>query len=557
MIGLLVFFPLNSVFAQQPLLPPGASAEIIERQVLEKSQKELEQEKALEKFILEEQGKPPIQKGGPLVKFYVRRIILEGDLLLDPVLTQPLLTAYEQKEITQDDLAALSESLQEFYRKHGYFVVVYLAPQRVQDGNVKLMVLATRSGELFVEGNRWFRQKKISSYWRPKPGEVLKVDEVHSSVFELNQNPDRSVQPVLKAGKEPGTTDIYLKVKDHFPLHAGFNFDNQGVKLTGKQRAGFTVRHNNFLTLDDTFSIGTVFGNEFGVLFLNHLLPLNTRGTRLSTSFSHAQVNPKKEFELFGINGTSETYGLALHQRFLATQRFYGDAYIGFDFKEKKNRVLSETATRDRLRVLSLGADFQAYDSTGYWTMGQSVHFGFSPHGDGYALTSRQAESSFFKYVFSLKRLQHLPWGTTAVASLNGQLSPDKLTPQEEMFFGGAASVRGYPESDYGADQGILGRLEYLTPFFLVPGDWHLPFLKEPLRKVIQPLVFFDYGYGRLRDPLASESRSRQLAGAGAGLNFRVSKHFSARTEWAVRMGDRPLTEGGNSQFHFRLNTDI
>ena len=98
-----------------------------------------------------------------------------------------------------------------------------------------------------------------------------------------------------------------------------------------------------------------MFGARFGVIFLQHLLPLSNFGTRFVWGFTHAQVNPKKEFERFGINGISQTYSLALRQRLFRTDRFASEAYVGFDFKEKKTKILSVTSVWDRLRILKWG----------------------------------------------------------------------------------------------------------------------------------------------------------------------------------------------------------
>lgn len=552
--ALLLLSP-SPLFAQnESEIPAGSSAEVIETKVREDSEEELLEKKPPEPVPITEE-RPPEEK--KVVSFFIRKIYLKGEQILEPEILESLLQRYEGREITFDDLNALGKELEEEYRMRGFFAVVYVPPQKIENQEVTLEVILSRMGELRIEGLRYFRPSKTLSYWKIPRGEILRYDKIRASIRAMGENPDRSVKPILQAGKEQQTTDVLLRAEDRFPLHLGYQFDNQGAKLTGHERSGFTLRHNNLLKLDDIFLIGTVFGNNFGALFLHHLIPLTNFGTRLAYTFSHAQVNPQKEFKIYGINATSETYTLSLLQQLLATDRLLLDTHMAFDFKEKYTRVQSAPSVWDRLRVISLGGDLLLKDTSGNWGFKQDVAFGMSPHGDGFALTSRQAESSFFKYTFTAKRVQKLPYDLRAVASFSGQLSPDKLTPQEQFFLGGATTVRGYPESDYGADQGILSNLEFWSPFFVVPSGWRLPFASEPFREQLQLIAFLDYGYGRLQSPNESEHRSANMLGIGGGFSLRFKKYISTRIEWGVPIGDKGLTEAGHSQFHFRLKVDI
>jgi hemolysin activation/secretion protein len=396
-------------------------------------------------------------------------------------------------------------------------------------------------GDLTVEGARYFKESRTRAFWKTPKDDVLQFDQIQRDLMGMNENPDRKVQAVLRAGKTPESSDVYLKQEDRFPLHLGLSLDNQGTKLTGKDRGGLTLRDSNLLGLDDQLFATTVFGEDFGTAFIRHELPVSTTGTRLVTHYSYSQVNPKKEFEPLGINSISQTYGVEIRQWFLRTLTTALEGYIGIDAKEKRTRVLSETTTRDSLRVLSLGGDFRSQDPSGRWTLQQSVSIGLDVGIESTALMSRQANPSFFKYGFLAQRVQQLFWNTKGIVTVQGQLSPDKLTPGEQFFLGGANSVRGYPESDTGADEAILGNFEYWIPVF---SKTHV-------------IPFLDYGYDSLNDPLLNEESSQELLGAGVGIHIQLQENTSLRFEWGFPLGDRPLTEGGHSQFHWRVQCDF
>ena len=550
----------SPVFADDPPgFPRGSSVEVIEKKIREEAKKKVS-EKSPEKTEVQLPQTP--KKKGNTATAFVREIRIQShpsvpqekfDSLIPPESFKPLTAPYLGREVSFDELTDLTAKIEQELRAKGYLAVARVPPQDVSTGEVLLEVLLSRMGNLTVEGNRFFRKKKIKSYWRVPKGSILRYDKIQSSLISLNENPDRKVQPLLKAGQGPGTTDVILKTEDRLPLHAAYGFDNQGVRVTGKKRNTFSLRSNNLLGLDDIFLVGTTFGSDFGALFLQHVIPLNAYGTRFAWGFTHAQVTPQKEFENLGINGLAETYSLALHQKLITKESFILDAHLGFDFKEKTTVIQNATDTWDRLRVLSAGNDLQWAGKTGLWTARHNASFGFSPHGSGFALTSRQGEPHFFKYDFGIERHQKLPFGTEGLFRFEGQLTPDKLTPSEEYFFGGALTVRGYPESDYGADQGILTSLEHHTPLFFLPEEWKLPYDTRPLRQAIQLTVFLDHGYGVLHKPSDTEFSARNLLGVGGGFLLRFRENFSARLEWGARIGDAPLTEAGDSQVHFRI----
>lgn len=543
--------------------PPSASAEIHERKVREEAEKELLEKKPPQPVEIEEETSEAAEPG---VEFFVRSIRLRPspvmpttvalNLLIPSDELKPVIAPYLNRSLTFKDLKELCKKLREAYHSRGLFALIGVPPQGIQGDEVTLEVLVSIMGDLHIEGNHYFRASKIKSYWRISKGEILRYDKIVQGIQDMNEHPDRLVKSGLKAGLKPGTTDVILKVEEHLPVHAKYSFDNQGAKLTGHERTGFMLRHNNLLSVDDTFLIGTNFGETYGALFLQHKIPLNARGTDFIYGFSHSQVNPKKEFKPLGVNGISQTYNFSLRQKLHSGRRVTAGAHVGFDFKEKRTRTRSVTTVWDRLRILSTGGEMQFRDKTGIWTAEQEVAFSFSPHGDGYLLTSRQAESHFFKTTLSLERNQRLPFGTSGVVRVQGQLSPGKLPPQEEILLGGATSVRGYPESDYLGDQGVLTNVEYHTPFFLLPKQLEFP-RGQPVRNQIQLIAFWDHGYGRLRQPSETEHRTRNLMSVGGGFAIQVLKYAGLRFEWGVPLADDPLTESGKSQFHFHVQAEI
>lgn len=290
-------------------------------------------------------------------------------------------------------------------------------------------------------------------------------------------------------------------------------------------------------------------------------MPLTAHGTKLIFSFSHSQASPKKEFEISDIHGLSQTYTATLRQNLFEGERFLSNGWVGFDFKDSATRSTVGTRRRDRLRVVRSGIDFAYRDKWGVTGLENDFSFGtklFGASGEINPLAGRAgAEPDFIKYQLALARSFNLPYETQVVSKLSSQISLHKLTPQEELFLGGAGSVRGYPEGDYLGDQGILFNFEYLIPLHFIPKDWKFPGSGEPLWKETKFVFFYDLGYARLRGASHLETPKRLLSGIGAGIRIRLSKYLYGRFEVAHVLGQEPITDSDHTRAHFSLQVQV
>jgi hemolysin activation/secretion protein len=499
-------------------------------------------------------------------RFFVLKILLEGNQHISGQDLGGLLHAYENRAITVTDLRKLASGITLRYRKKGFVTsFAYLPPQKVQDGAVRIRIVEGKTGDFHVTGSRYFRKKKILSYLDMKKGQVLRYEDLRRNLVRLNQNPDRTVRAVLSQGKELGTTDVLLNVEDRLPLHAGFTYDNQGNERSGKERFGFTIRHNNFSGGDDILLGGFIFGKDFGAVLAQYGVPSPLFHSKFIGGFRHAQVSPKKDLKPFGVNGVSQAYFAKLERtlfdKYFAKVNFSGDLSLGLEFKESRTKVLSGTFSRERLRLFHIGSSFRELDRWGETLLGNEFSFGVNGFGarvySASRSTHRAVEPDFFRYRLSLTRSQRMFWQTHSRLRMEYQYSPDSLPFQEAFSLGGASSVRGYPEGDYLADTAFLVNFEYFIPAFFFPADWQFLYSEIPLRNQIELVAFIDEGFGRMRDPLPHAARQRNLLGVGGGFRVKLLKDFFARTEWAYAAGSTLRTDFARSQFHFRLQWEI
>lgn len=567
LIPLFIYFYLVSlpnVYAQdssadRSSIPSSEQATVLGKKAEEEQEEELERRRQAPEITV--QAKEPEPETREDIHFFVREIHVKGSIIIPKTTLDSMTAAYENKELTLSEINQLTKAITEKYHQKGFQTsFAYLPPQQVRDGKLSIVVVEGKVGDIWTEGNRFFRKRKIISYLPLRQGEILNVKKIQLALKRLNDNLKREVSALITAGKKPGTTDIILKVKDRFPAHADFSFDNQGIDSSGELRYGFTVTDYNFSSLDDVASVGTIFGKHFGFIFTQYQIPLPLSDTNLVMGFNHGQSNPVKDLKPLGVNSRSETYTSGIEHTFFRGDHITMDLSGGFEIREGRTLLEARTYTRERLRILRFAPKIVAFSSQSATAFTNEFRFGIDSlgaaiHADS-AVSRQGVEPSFFIFKGKLHHFQKMPLDTKAMVQIEFQHPSRKLPSQEALYLGGGSTVRGYPEGDYLADSGFRVTVEYLLPFLFFPKDLQLPRSTTPLRKQVEMVAFVDEAYGRLRGPSDSEAGLRHLTGVGGGLRIRLYQHLFARIEWGIAVGDHPLRAGNRHEFNFRLQAE-
>ena len=169
------------------------------------------------------------------------------------------------------------------------------------------------------------------------------------------------------------------------------------------------------------------------------------------------------------------------------------------------------------------------------------------------------AGGKFVKYLGSLTRITRLPSSSMLISSIKGQLTDNPLVNSEQLSFGGADTIRGFPENDYLADYGWMSTFELRTPAFIFPRGLKVPYDKEmtPLRKAIQFSYFVDFGRGYLKKPRVGEKQARFLIGGGLGLRFEFSKRLRGKIDWGFPLGNEEPSDDSSSTVYLDFQWDL
>lgn len=462
--------------------------------------------------------------------FKVLKIQVGGNALVSDKEIEGLVKAREGKDLTLDDLKKLALDIQQIYKNKSYFLArVYIPAQEVQNGIVRLQVLEGKLGEVKVEGNRFYTTKFIQDYFAPvaKDG-ALSYENLQRSLLLLNEFSDLSVKSVLAAGKDPGSTDILLKVEDKKPFHVGVDYNNFGNPYTGENRAGLNVSLGNLATQGDMLAVRAVeaFPSSTTTPFYQaaYSLPVSNKGTKLNFSYASADMKVGKELDILDIRGQANIYGISAGFPLQRTIAASSDLNLGLVSKSSKNSIFSRPSSDDEIRLLAVGYSRNWFSGRGRNILSFNVNQGLGEMFGGMKKNDPNRSrgdsgDSFTKFNLDLARIQQL--GTNfLILRGSGQVCGSSLVTGELFSLGGVDSVRGYAQTEALGDSG-----------YSVSAELRVPFSNIKLNS-LQGALFVDQGSVSFNKPGQGEKGSQSLFGAGVGLRYSIGENTAFRVDW-------------------------
>jgi hemolysin activation/secretion protein len=492
-------------------------------------------------------GVPEERPGGiPLpsdeTPFLVKKIRFEGNTRVRTEELEKLAKPYEGRNVTLGELNILARRVRVRYRVRGYPVADATVPvQSVEDGVVRLVVSEGRYGAVSVRGNKHYESSFVQRLFRPATvNGLVHAPPLYQSLLLLNEYPDLSVQAQFNPGKQPGTTDVVLNVKDSRPAHISLDYNNFGNRSVGRNRAGVTLLLGNVFAGGDEASLRIVEPwPSRSDLAVNggYVVPIGARGTKLGYQFANIETRATGgALTALDIRGDAEIHTLAAVRPLRRTFRELTNFSTALAFKTIRNTALGALLSDDRIRTLSFTHDGARADRKGRWvhavnvSQGLGTALGGNPNGD--PLSSRAgAGSSFTKTNVDVLRTQDLKKNRYLLVKFSSQTSTRPLPVAELFGIGGPDSVRGFIQSEFVCEDG-----------FSLGGEYRQQVWQSKSKKnVAQGVGFVDYGYGSLKRPQVGERGHRSLTGVGLGVRAGFGLNTSLRADVGF-----PISSGRN-----------
>jgi hemolysin activation/secretion protein len=469
---------------------------------------------------------------------------------------------------TMDDVQAARTALENAYHTLGYGTVYVDIPQQeIVDDVVRLRVTEGRIRLRTISGARYFSEGKILEQLpATQPGSVPRIPELQAQLNALNaQTPDRSVVPVLKAGPDPGTTDLALNVDDHLPLHGSIDFNNQYTADTRPLRATVNLSYDDLFAVLDSISaqFSTSPQNTGQVQVLNVAYgfhPLDF-GLRPSVSYTNS-ASDVTSIGTLGVLGDGQIYSGRLAFPATTLPGNVQNLTLGIDYKHFRNTINLAATDNPGTAVSDIEPIAYANLSLGYsgfwsWTradgkIGQSLAFDVSANGGPRGITNEtlnfdnsrfQARGNYAYLRSDLAYTLLLPKEVQLILKVAGQAAEDPLVVYEQYALTGADAVRGYLEAEVLTDDGIRETVQFQSP---------------PLRHkslvLADGFLFFDNGHAHYLAPLPGQPTDTDLRSVGAGFDLLPGySNVNGTFTWAYPLLSGPDTRAHDSRFLFDI----
>ena len=564
--GILIYMSVSAANAQ--MIPPRN----VDPGVINSNNSKNFADLTINKSAQKAEGKIDVQEPEVSVQpklGYVEKIKLNKIVFLgNTVYSSSTLEKYTKNLIGKDDspeeIVKAIKGISDFYHSKGYLTsFAYTLPQDIKEDVLTIRIFEGKVGEINITGTKWtkdsyiknniFKANNMDKY------KIFNVNNLNSSLKDLNKNDYLQGQVSIQKGDAPETTDIMLNLKERIPLSLGAGWDNLGEDLVGVQRANITLSDSNLTGFGDTLSSGVSLAN--GTLGVNsgYSIPLGPYGTKFNFGYSYSKINVGGTYQALKIQGTSHLFSPSLVQPIYKTDNLTVDSSLSFDMSHSITNYLESIKLQGYdIRALRFGLNVTKNDNSGTWLSRAVISTGIPLLGatteSGYGIGS----SKFVKFNTSLTRVQALPFRTMGLLRVAGQISPNALLAPEQIQLGGMNTVRGYDEGILLGDIGYNAGIEIRKPVPYLP-DLSIPYWKGKkfnvnLKDNIQFALFYDQG---LAKPIHQQANITFLQGIGPGLRINLTKYIIANLDLGIPLGRKISPNQHAVRFHFGLSTDV
>ncbi len=476
---------------------------------------------------------------------------------------------------TPQDVEAVRKAIQDVYVKRGFeTVIVEVPPQPAENfsqGLVQIAVNEAPVSDVTITGSK-FHSSKVVLKQLPsiKRGKPLDFKALQEELAAANRFPDRSVSPSFKAGAQPGTINVDLKVKDSLPLHSSFELNNDNSPNTTPLRLSGTVRYSDVWRIGHTLSASFVIApqnqDESSVVSLSYSAPI------LGSPWTLVAFGYKSNSNIAALGGTNvlgngyQIGGRAIYR--LPSEDAYHAFSVGLDYKDFKQdiglRGLNISSAPIRYVPLTLGYSFSKSTENAALELNVNSTLGLRVLKrvrcfDPAAIICRPEDQFTNKDVDSVENFAHLNFDATYTASFkgdwvsvtrfSGQFADSHLVTNEQFGIGGVSTVRGYFQSEAVGDLGFAGSVEFRTPSFA-----------SKLPQFVDELRFFSFiegGIVRVVNPLPDQIRDFRLGSLGGGLRIKLFNRLSGEFLIGVPISDGSTSARGDPRYSFSVKGEF
>lgn len=550
---------------------PGTLDKYSEKQLIKTKQNENKQEEEFDiNNSIEGEAEDKFDKNKSYVRFELKSVDFSGNTVFTSKELQKYFDNLTNKEVGFNEIINAVYEITRVYQSMGYITSkAYIPPQKVSNGIIKINILEGKVGQIEINRTKWAKTSYIRNNFlksnNVNEAQLLNINNIKSSLSDVNSKDYIKGSVELKRGKTPETTDIVLNVKDRVPLNFGATWDNLGRDYVGLQKAGIKISDRNLTGFGD--NLGTNLSFTRGIFSNNvfYSLPLGAKGAELRLGYSHSIVRLGDELKSSKIKGTSNDFITTLSLPLFKNQNIKLSSDLTYDMLSSKLESPINNAYNNKyeLRALRTGLNLLENDKSGKTFSRLEVSTGLPILGaKTEKVDASDATSKFVKIESYITRIQYLPWDSYCFLKISGQYSPFHLLSNEQTQYGGMYSVRGFREGVLYGDVGYNISVEARKAVPYLPKELKIPYRKDkvakiPLKNRIYFAVFYDQALARELHQEVAYSYKNFLQSIGVGLNMALTKYLNANMYIGIPVGRQRNDRQNSVRYHFGISSDL
>ena len=474
----------------------------------------------------------------PIARFTVSAYEVEGDNPLSAQDTREAVSLYTGELEGVDGVFAAAEALRSALSAKGYnFYQVFVPPQTLTAGVVKLKVLAVELGEVQVKGNSHFsRENILRSLPALRPGKHPDIKRFSQELALANSHPAKFLTVNLAASDEPGKTNASVEVTDQRPWQVYVGSDNTGTEESGRYRTSIGARYDARWGRDHgiavSYSTSPESPEDVRLYGLAYRAPLPGIASELNTFFSYSDVDSGTVGDFFEVSGSGRFWGVDFTQHLAASGGYKHRWHLGWQDKHFENRLSFQNQplgnnVRSRPLLLGYSGNYSAAGSELSFRLDYVANIPGGSDGGAEAYTAARAGASrrWDAFKFGATYAKGLTRRFELRLAMNGQWANEPLIPSEQFGLGGRHSVRGFDEREFSGDSGVRASAELWT---------------QPVESysALRMLGFFDWGYRRNSEAIAGTVRKDTVASLGVGVRWQVHSSANVSLDYGKSIND-------------------
>ncbi|CAK0758966.1 ShlB/FhaC/HecB family hemolysin secretion/activation protein [Gammaproteobacteria bacterium] len=411
-------------------------------------------------------------------KFFVKRIVLEGNTIFPERELQAMTQPYEGREVSIAELEELRQRLTRYYIEHGYINSGAIIPaDAFKDGELRFNIIEGRIDEIRLKGMNRLREDYVKNRLWNDSGKPFNLPVLQDRFQLLLLDPlITQMTGRILPGDIPGHSILDVAVTRAQPYQLSLFANNQRAPSVGAEGYGLSGWVRNLTGLGDVFDFSLTTSNGSRNYTGGASLPITGSGTQIFFHFDEGRSVVIEE-PLQEINIRSKVNNLEGGIRYPLIDTLHQHLGIGLTLAIRENKttllnqslsfVPGEPTGNNRGTVIRLFQDYSQQREDHALVARSTFSIGIDAWGATIAQDRNYPDSKFFAWLGQAQYAHRFSaHGSQFVVRTNAQLSNDPLLPLERMAAGGLSTVRGYRENQLVRDQGYTLSTELRYPLF-------------------------------------------------------------------------------------------